>query len=194
MAPPPSRAFAASAALDKIELERPGAQWAGEAAFLPDSTYDPPPAGPLEFRQPPMGPEGSALAKSLDPVYKLHVRTSRNNTHIMLTDNFGKIPKDAWFSAGSIGLKRGQRATYEAGYRCAVRMFRRIEEEMQRFVDTQQRMQLVVCFSGFGQGREAVARALSSAEGQVTAKIVTKLQDTTPIKVGGTRSKKTRRF
>ena len=55
-------------------------------------------------------------------------------------------------------------------------------------------MKLEVLFNGFGQGRDAMYRALMSDEGAAVRQLVSRLTDTTPIKIGGTRAKKARRI
>ncbi|KAF8204930.1 hypothetical protein BJ912DRAFT_840834 [Pholiota molesta] len=54
-------------------------------------------------------------------------------------------------------------------------------------------MSLELFFKGFGEGREAMKTAILGAEGEQIRPIVTRITDRTPIKIGGTRSKKTRR-
>jgi len=51
-----------------------------------------------------------------------------------------------------------------------------------------------VLFSGFGQGRDAVFKALMTSEGDDVRPYVLRVTDNTPIKIGGTRAKKTRRL
>ena len=115
---------------------------------------------------------------------RLHCHSSPNNTIATLTKEDGSTL--AWFSGGSCGFKKGNRATYEAGYQCAVRTFRKIEEESQR--DGSIRVDLFL--KGFGQGREALKGALLAAEGENIRPLVVSITDRTPIKIGGTRAKK----
>jgi small subunit ribosomal protein S11 len=51
-----------------------------------------------------------------------------------------------------------------------------------------------VLFKGFGRGREAVYKALMTSEGDDVRPFITRVTDNTPIKIGGTRAKKTRRL
>jgi small subunit ribosomal protein S11 len=121
------------------------------------------------------------------PRYRLHVHSTRNNTITTFTyPNGGTI---AWFSGGSCGFKKGNRASYEAGYQCAVRIFKRIEEEANVVP-----MEVELFFKGFGQGRDALHRALLTTEGQAVRPLVVTITDRTPIKIGGTRAPKTRRL
>ena len=56
------------------------------------------------------------------------------------------------------------------------------------------KMSIHMYLSGFGQGRDAVYRALMAQEGDKVRSAVTKLTDKTPIKIGGTRAMKARRL
>ncbi|KAJ3741402.1 mitochondrial ribosomal protein subunit S18 [Lentinula detonsa] len=122
------------------------------------------------------------------PQYKLHCFSSRNNTITTFTDPVGN--PIAWYSGGSCGFKRGQRASYEAGYQCAVRIFKRIEDTAQQ----KGMVRIALFFNGFGQGREAMQKALMTSEGSNVKGLVEAVGDRTPIKIGGTRSKKMRRL
>jgi small subunit ribosomal protein S11 len=117
--------------------------------------------------------------------YHLHVQSTRNNTILSFTDRKGLIL--SWVSGGSVGFKNVQRSGYEAGYQCALKMFQRIAEEKKTGP-----MSLEILFKGFGQGREAVYRALMAAEGAEVRAVVKKFTDRTPIKIGGTRARKKR--
>jgi len=55
-------------------------------------------------------------------------------------------------------------------------------------------LELELFFKGFGQGREAMHKALLTSEGDTVRQLVTRITDRTPIKIGGTRAKKTRRL
>jgi small subunit ribosomal protein S11 len=96
----------------------------------------------------------------------------------------------AWCSGGSCGFAKVNRSSYEAGYQCAVRMFARILQEKR----TNGILSLEVIFKGFGQGRDAVQKALVATEGDEIRPLVLRVTDKTPLKIGGTRSKKTRRL
>jgi small subunit ribosomal protein S11 len=123
----------------------------------------------------------------LIPRYRLHCHSSRNNTITTLTHPNGSTV--AWFSGGSCDFKKSQRASYEAGYQCAVRMFERIE-----FIAKAQAMYIDLFLKGFGQGREALQKALLSAEGENVRNLIYTVTDRTPLKIGGTRAKKARRL
>lgn len=125
----------------------------------------------------------------LTQIYHLHVLATRNNTILTFTDP--SCHTRAWVSAGLCGFKKVQRSGYEAGYQCAVRMFARIA---QAIAESPSPLQLEIAFNGFGQGREAVYRALMASEGDNIRDAVCRLKDTTPIKIGGTKARKMRRL
>lgn len=119
---------------------------------------------------------------------RLHCHASPNNTIATLTKADGSTI--AWFSGGSCGFKKGNRASYEAGYQCAVRTFKKVEEI--HLADGPVVVDLF--FKGFGQGREALKSALLAAEGEAIRSLIGHVTDRTPIKIGGTRAKKRRRL
>ena len=121
------------------------------------------------------------------PRYRLHCKSSRNNTIVMFTDEKGKCL--AWFSGGSCKFKGANRATYEAGYQCAVRAF----EVIKKTAATTP-LGLELYFKGFGQGRDAMKTAMLAAEGTEIRGLVRSIQDRTPIKIGGCRAPKARRL
>ncbi|KAK2466509.1 hypothetical protein APHAL10511_002151 [Amanita phalloides] len=121
------------------------------------------------------------------PRYRLHCHSSRNNTITTFTRPDGDTV--AWFSGGSCKFKKGNRASYEAGYQCAVRVFEQIEK-----MAGEQNFEIDLFFKGFGQGREALQKALLSGEGDNVRDLVISVTDRTPLKIGGTRSKKARRL
>jgi small subunit ribosomal protein S11 len=121
------------------------------------------------------------------PKYRLHCKSTRNNTIVTFTQPTGH--SIAWFSGGSCGFKKVNRSGYEAGYQCAVRIFKKIEETAQIAP-----IEVELFFKGFGQGREALYRALLTSEGDKVRPLVATITDRTPIKIGGTRAKKMRRL
>lgn len=134
------------------------------------------------------GPGGILTPVRNKPKYRLHCHSSRNNTIATFTKPNGATI--AWASGGSCGFKKANRAGYEAGYQCAKMMFQAILKEKN---ENHEDMSLELFFKGFGEGREAMKTAILGAEGEQIRSIVTRITDRTPIKIGGTRSKKTRR-
>ncbi|TFY53303.1 hypothetical protein EVG20_g10177, partial [Dentipellis fragilis] len=107
-----------------------------------------------------------------------------------LTDDVGSpVPRGKW-TGGSCGFKGVNRSGYEAGYQCAVRAFKRLAE-LQVEVPA---VRLEILFKGFGQGRDAVYKALMTSEGEGVRRVINRVTDATPIKIGGTRAKKMRRL
>lgn len=152
---------------------------------------------------PPIGPEGAypsaapnplSHARSMVPTtrerntYFLYVRTSTNNNIVTFTRPDGSPIMTV--SGGQVGYKHKARGTAEAAHLCAIKAFKRIEEE-----STQKggNMTLEIFFHGFARGRDAVHKALLAAETAHIRALITRVTDRTPIKIGGTRSKKARR-
>src|SRR5712671_2582456 len=107
-----------------------------------------------------------------------HVLCTPNNTHVLIRDAHGRPLKSASWSGGACGFKGVNRSGYEAGYQCAVRAFARVKQLVQEeggfggFGGTGSgsgtgvsRARLEVIFKGFGQGRDAVSKALMTSEG-----------------------------
>jgi len=115
-----------------------------------------------------------------------------------MTDFSGNPIKSGGWSGGSCGFKGVNRSGYEAGYQCAVRAFARVKELARESAEMggvgAGGPRFEVLFKGFGRGREAVYKALMTSEGDDVRPFVTRVTDNTPIKIGGTRAKKTRRL
>jgi small subunit ribosomal protein S11 len=134
--------------------------------------------------------------------YNINVSCTPNNTHIVMSDtSTGRPIKSGSWSAGSCGFKGVNRSGYEAGYQCAVRAFARVKQlaresmaEMGGGAVGVGGARFEVLFKGFGRGREAVNKALMTSEGDAVRPFITRVTDNTPIKIGGTRAKKTRRL
>lgn len=118
--------------------------------------------------------------------HRMHVKASRNNTIVTLTMPTGEPL--ATESGGTAGFRKAQRSGYEAGYRAAVRIFHQIVAHKSQW-DIRH---IEVLWNGFGQGREAVFRALQASEGEPVRHLIKAMTDKTPIKIGGVRPKKRR--
>ncbi|KAG5654481.1 hypothetical protein H0H81_001980 [Sphagnurus paluster] len=155
-----------------------------------DNLSSPPTAGPDGYPSPtPRAPNPFAQRDytAAIPRYSLYCKSTRNNTlTTLMSDTF--VPLAA-FSGGSCGFKKVNRSSYEAGYQCAVRTFKAVEA-----LAKGRTFQVDLYFSGFGQGRDAMHRALLTSEGDAVRPLVASITDRTPIKIGGTRSKKARRL
>ena len=159
-------------------------------AFPEAEEEDPAPEGrgfPKNPHRPAAFQESHQLPRS-HLIYRLHCRASRNNTMVHVTEPDGRCI--GWFSGGSLKFKGVNRASYEAGYQCAVAAF----DVIKNVVKAKGPVQVELFFRGFGQGREAMKTALLAAEGTEIRRLVSQLQDRTPIKIGGTRAPKARRL
>ncbi|WVR00162.1 hypothetical protein IAU59_007304 [Kwoniella sp. CBS 9459] len=137
---------------------------------------------------------GAGDSSSL-PTHTLHVKSSRNNIILSLTDGLGPI-----FSTVSGGtdrtFKNSQRSSYEAATQASTKMFDKIVKWAGDLPRSQAyKPRIRVAFSGlFGMGREAFAGALSGPEGQEMRTLVSRVEDRTKIKIGGARAPKPRRL
>ena len=121
-------------------------------------------------------------------MYGIYCKAQRYNTIISATRPTGHIIKTV--SAGALGFKGVNRRSFEAGYQCATSAFKILEEALAG--DKDARWQLYL--NGFGPGREAIQKAITAAEGHVLRRRLARVVDKTPIKIGGTRSKKMKRL
>lgn len=153
--------------------------------------------------QPPVGPESAYPHRSRNPIshrfqpkpretsrYSLYVHSDNNNNILTFTRPDGSPIMTV--SGGQVGYKHKARGTPEAAHLCAIKIFKRIEQELEQ--QGTGRMVLEVLFNGFGKGRDAVNKALLAAESARVRDTVAYVTDITRIKIGGTRSKKARRL
>jgi small subunit ribosomal protein S11 len=103
-------------------------------------------------------------------------------------------------------FKKAHRSSYEAAHQASIKMFDCIrdyargnplsEKKVASSADGHQmKPRIRVAFKGmFGQGREAVASALLGPEGVAVKNMIVRMEDRTPIKIGGTRPRKARRL
>lgn len=156
---------------------------------------DRPPVGTMYPRPnpPPPNPMSSQAIISRriqsheDRFYGLYVKSTRNNTITTVTDPDGAALKK--FSGGICGFKGHRRSGYEAGYMCAVKAIEYLEETKEK----DPKMKVALYLNGFGQGRDAMNKALISSEGERVVGNVKRITDITGMKIGGTRAKKKRR-
>ncbi|KAJ1310701.1 hypothetical protein OPQ81_009226 [Rhizoctonia solani] len=130
---------------------------------------------------------------STDQVYHMYVKSTNNNTIITLTDPHGNALKGGSASGGTVGFKGVAKSGYEAGYQCALRIFNRIGELKKTVNPAHGDLKIELHLNGmFGQGREAVYRALMTQDGEHVRNLINRVTDTSRIRVGGTRPKKRR--
>ncbi|KAJ4296836.1 hypothetical protein N0V90_006884 [Kalmusia sp. IMI 367209] len=123
-----------------------------------------------------------------DKKHHLHVYAHKHNTHITLTDP-SRNPMVS-VSCGNIGFKKAGRGSYDAAYQLAAFVMLRIKD--MGWLPKIKEIELI--YRGFGQGREAVTKAILGSEGKDIRPLIQKLSDSTRLKFGGTRSKKPRRL
>ncbi|KAI0824626.1 hypothetical protein BC628DRAFT_1518101 [Trametes gibbosa] len=152
-----------------------------------------PPLPPADSYPPGVNPVGianQAQRKSLvsqKPMFNVSVKATRNNTIATFADQDGR--QFVTLSGGKLGFKKSNRNGYEAGYQCAVGIIGAMEKELAR---TDFEWQLFL--KGFGQGRDAILTAITTSVGANVKMRLARVTDRTPLKVGGTRGKKTRRI
>ncbi|KAH9850095.1 hypothetical protein C2E23DRAFT_761029 [Lenzites betulinus] len=155
------------------------------------ATEDGPPVPPADsYRVNPAAAANLAQRASIGsqkPVYNVSVKATRNNTIATFANDAGR--QFVTLSGGKLGFKKSNRNGYEAGYQCAVGIISAMEKELER---TDFEWQLYL--KGFGQGRDAILTAITTAVGTNVKTRLTRVTDRTPLKVGGTRGKKARRI
>ncbi|KAJ3317647.1 hypothetical protein HDV06_001341 [Boothiomyces sp. JEL0866] len=115
--------------------------------------------------------------------FTVSITANRNNTLCFLFDKQGKAI--CWASAGTVGLKKANRGTSDAGYQACLSMIEKAQEKVGN-IKTQG---VCIRFKGFGPGRDQAYRALVANEWKIN-----RLVDVTPIRHGGCRPKKKRRI
>ena len=107
-----------------------------------------------------------------------HIRSTFNNTIVMITDVHGNAV--SWSSAGALGFKGSKKSTPFAAKMAAESAAKGSMEHGMKTVE--------VSVKGPGSGREAAIRSL-----QATGLEVTAIRDVTPIPHNGCRPPKRRR-
>lgn len=142
---------------------------------------------------------------SPDEPFHLTVYSHKHNTHIVFTEPSRDVIMS--YSAGNIGLRKGQRKTFDAAYNLAAYTFRKMAEKnwkiggkkspqpaMMLNDQTVKTRGIEVVLRGYGQGREAFQKALLGTEGRLIKGLIKKVTDNTRLKFGGTRSRAVRRL
>ena len=89
-----------------------------------------------------------------------------------------------------MGFKKSQRKHYDSAFQLA----KYVLDRMREMGLNNQIKKMEVSLRGFGQGREAVTKALLGVEGRHIRPKIVKVSDATRLKFGGTRSRKMRRL
>lgn len=120
--------------------------------------------------------------------HHFHIYATKQNTHITVTrpDRSPMISK----SAGDLGFKKSSRKSYDAAFQLASYVTGKLQESGKM----REISKVEIVLRGFGQGREAVTKALLGSEGRFLRKKIVKVSDATRLKFGGTRSPKPRRL
>ena len=184
-------------ATDQPAVPKPKTAEGGPPVVTGPAVYNSPESNPLSGKF--MAKDLAGVRAGIRPTHRFDCVASRNNTITTFSsltysqDPFRPPTSNvlAWFSGGSVGFKKAQRATFEAGHQCAVRVFKLIEEVKAAHPDD---TRVHIYFRGFGPGREATKTALLAAEGENIRDTIKQVIDRTPIKIGGTRAKKMRRL
>ncbi|KAM5534851.1 hypothetical protein V8D89_010709 [Ganoderma adspersum] len=167
-----------------------------DAATAPPLEEDlPPAASPESFPRNPASTNPMTIARTSTKstssnnarvVYAVSVKSSRNNTIITFARETGT--QILTLSGGKLGFKKSNRNGYEAGYQCAVGIIAAMDAHLDH-TDFDWKLNL----NGFGQGRDAMLTALTTAVGAKVKPRLKRITDKTPLKIGGTRGMKTRR-
>ncbi|MDN6626830.1 MAG: 30S ribosomal protein S11 [Pisciglobus halotolerans] len=107
-----------------------------------------------------------------------HIRSTFNNTIVMITDTHGNAI--SWSSAGALGFRGSKKSTPFAAQLAAETAAKTSMENGMKTVE--------VAVKGPGSGREAAIRSL-----QATGLDVTAIRDVTPVPHNGCRPPKRRR-
>ena len=108
----------------------------------------------------------------------LHIRSTYNNTTMVLTDRTGGAL--CWSTSGALGFKGAKKATPYA----ATQVVHDVSEKVKKYG----LKELEVFVKGVGSGRESSIRSLSNKGFDLTS-----IKDVTPIPHNGCRAKKPRR-
>ena len=120
--------------------------------------------------------------------YKFSVYAGKQNTHITVCRPDGSAIVS--MSAGNLGFHKSQRKKYDSAYQLAAIVLDKLQRD--GWGETINNMELTL--RGFGQGREAVSKALTGYEGQFLKEKWVRISDATRVKFGGTRSRNPRRL
>lgn len=120
--------------------------------------------------------------------YHIHVYSHKHNTHVTVTKPNGDAILS--MSNGGLGFKKSKRKTFDAAFQLSSFVLSRMTQEgWDRKINA-----IEVVLRGFGQGREAMTKALLGPEGRAFRDKIIRVSDATRLKIGGCRSRKPRRL
>ncbi|XAO24496.1 hypothetical protein I312_103297 [Cryptococcus bacillisporus CA1280] len=131
----------------------------------------------------------------LTPTHTLHIRSTRNNVLLTLTDGLG--PLFGTVTGGTDRtFKNAQRSTYEAAAQAAIKMFERVADwSRETKINKKHEPKLRISYNGlFGSAREAVTTTLAGPQGSDIRRLIVRVEDRTKVKIGGVRARKPRRL
>lgn len=122
------------------------------------------------------------------PPHHLHVYTHKHNTILTLTRPNGNPLMS--MSCGQLGFRKANRSGFDPAYQLSAHAMGQIQER--GYLPDIQRLEIV--FRGFSKGRDAFVKVLLGNEGRNIRGRVCRVTDSTRLKFGGGRSKRTRRL
>lgn len=138
--------------------------------------------------------DGSRQVKT--PTHLLSIKCSKHNVILTFSDGVG--PMFGSISGGSDKVfKKGKRGDYEAAHQAMLKMIVKIQDVSQslRSQSEGHAVNIVVVYKGLnGKGRDAVNSCISGADGHSLRPLIVRIEDHTPIPVGGTRAPGRRRL
>ncbi|KAJ2891177.1 hypothetical protein MKZ38_000774 [Zalerion maritima] len=120
--------------------------------------------------------------------FKMSVYAHRQNTHITVSKPNGDAIIS--LSCGNIGFKKSNRKKFDSAYQLAAFVMDSLYRDGWHLKINA----IELTLRGFGQGREAVTKALTGYEGRLLKSKFISVADATKIKFGGTRSPNPRRL
>ncbi|RSH78663.1 uncharacterized protein EHS24_002392 [Apiotrichum porosum] len=131
--------------------------------------------------------------KGMAPTHTLTVFSSRNNTVLTFTDKTGPLFPTITSGTDKV-FKKSQRNSVEAAHQATLKMFARIQAVTTEWKTMQYQPKINIAYKGVGgKGREAVHLAILSNNGDEIRPLITRVEDRSPIKIGGTRARTARR-
>jgi small subunit ribosomal protein S11 len=133
------------------------------------------------------------LTDETPTTHTLTITSTSNNLLLTLADRQGPVFPTITGGSGKT-FKNAARSGYEASHQASLKMFEKIME-VHAEAPTRTSMKIRLAMKGFmGQGAEAFTQALAGNDGVDVRKLISRVEDRTGIKIGGTRARKARRL